>query len=184
MFSLFSSRKLSRPLNPHRPNLLEVTGTTIPLLSTVLAGFVVTIITQLLTQSEASQAGTLLHIGLTLLAISFPFFLAATSFAVWAQSYNYLILTSDVKELMNFDISKQQSQRWKDYLDASHTIWQKWYGSALIFYYIGLILFVVGVNFLFLRYIGKFAVISVYAVLSLVTICGFILDFLSNKIRK
>lgn len=147
MISLFSSIRHVRPRNPHRPNLWEVTGTTLPLLSTVLAGFCVTIVVQLLIQPEARQTGDLLHLGLTFLAVSIPLFLASTAFAIWGQAYNYLSLTSDVKELMIFDHTPSQ-QEWKKYLDASHTIWQKWHTSTLILYYIGSITFVTGVDFI------------------------------------
>jgi hypothetical protein len=183
MISLFSSIRHSRPLNPHRPNLWEVTGTTLPLMSTVLAGFCVTIIVQLLTQSEARQTGDLLHVGLTFLAVSIPLFLASTAFAVWEQSYNYLSLTSDVKELMNFDYASNQ-QEWKKYFDSSHTIWQKWHTSTLILYYLGSITFATGVDLLLWKYIGQFSAISFITIILLTTIFGFILESRSKKVRR
>ena len=182
MYSLFSSVRRSRPLNPHRPNLLEVTQTTLPLLSTVLAGFSVTIMVELITQPEAGQTCGLLNVGLTLLAVSVPLFLSSTIFSVWGQSYNYLILTPDVKEIMNFDLHDQS--QWKNYLDASHTIWQKWHTSALILYYIGLLAFIAGIDLLLWKYIGKFSAISIPTILLLTTIFGFILELLSKKVRK
>ena len=181
MCSLFSSARGSRPPNPHRPNLLEVTGTTMPLLSTVLAGFSVTIIVELLTQTEAGQCGTPLNIGLTLLAISVPFFLSSTIFSVWGQSYNYLILTKDVKEIMNFTHSAQE---WKNYLDASHTIWQKWHTSTILFYYIGLIIFISGIDLLIYKYVGNIPAILIPVILLITTVIGFILESRSKKVRE
>ena len=91
MYSLFSSVRRSRPLNPHRPNLLEVTQTTLPLLSTVLAGFSVTIMVELITQPEAGQTCGLLNVGLTLLAdICSSFFIL-----------NYFLRLGTIVQLLN-----------------------------------------------------------------------------------
>jgi hypothetical protein len=76
---------------PQQPNSPEVSGTSFPLLSTVLAGFSVTIAAQLILRPDASDDMPLrVMIALVALLTSALLFLSSIGFALNAQANNYL----------------------------------------------------------------------------------------------
>jgi hypothetical protein len=101
-------RDRSRDPRRHEyPNYPEVSGTTLPLLATVLAGFAVTIIIQL-TLSPGGTGGlaVLAEVSLVAFLLSLLAFLSATAFAVNAQANNYLPfvdLSDTTRQFMQID---------------------------------------------------------------------------------
>jgi hypothetical protein len=76
---------------PQQPNSPEVSGTSFPLLSTVLAGFSVTIAAQLILRPDASEDMSLrVTVALVALLTSALLFLSSIGFALNAQANNYL----------------------------------------------------------------------------------------------
>jgi hypothetical protein len=147
-----------RPVNSPDPNVLEVTGTTLPLLTTVLAGFAVTIIVQLINNTEAGELPTLLNSGLTLIALSVPLFLGAALFATWGQSYNYTVLTDELKKLIKFNKTEDSLER---YLNICHTNWVNYHEASNFIYYLGLAFFILGTDLLIYRYLKIVSLILV-----------------------
>jgi uncharacterized membrane protein len=85
---------------------------------------------------------------------------------------------------MNFDEEHYSgNQRWTDYLDSTYTIWLNWHTSAIILYYIGLVLFILGTDVLLFIYISKRAAILVIAILLFAVYFGFVLEMTANEIK-
>lgn len=134
--------------NPRRqrheyPNFPEVSGTTLPLLATVLAGFAVTIIAQLVLSPESgdSLSGIPL-VALAAILLALLAFLSATAFAVNAQANNYLPfidLSGEGKAFLDIDDPaawlRRIEQRWRVY-----------HLATLIAFYSGVILLLGGIN--------------------------------------
>ncbi len=164
-----------------RPNLPEITSTTLPLLSTVLAGFAVTIIATLLTQSNISKTWPLPNPfwSLVLLAISAPLFLTSAYFGIRAQAYSYLNMTSDVQKILKlnppFNIDS--------YLERVYKKWLLWYGAADRTFVLGLLAFVVGTGLLLWNYIELLAALIFLAIIVLCVIGGIILQVKENNMN-
>jgi hypothetical protein len=165
---------------------MEITGTNIPLLSTVLAGFAVTIIIELINDNKYYRDISFLCTknGLSLIAISIPLFLSSAVYATYGQSYNFLILTKDVKELMRFtdDLLCTSSEKWQEYLNTLYTIWQYWHRTSIAIYYAGMIFFIVGINIIFLIYIGLVVAVLIIVIIFFAIYFGFVLEQITSKI--
>ena len=164
-----------------RPNLPEITSTTLPLLATVLAGFAVTIIATLLTQPDVSKIWPLPNPfwGLVLLAISAPFLLTSAFFGVRAQAYSYLNLTLDVQKFLKLD---DPTFNFHDYLERIYKKWLLWYGAADFAFFLGLLTFVGGTGFLLWNYIGLVGVLIFLTIIILAIGSGIWLQLKENKI--
>jgi hypothetical protein len=146
------------------PNYPEVSGTTLPLLSTVLAGFAVTIIVQLvLLPDDTDTLPARVVIALITFLLALLSFLLATAFAVNAQANNYLPfidLSEASKDFLNVDNPGEWLQR----------IERRWYVyqfAALYTFYGGVVLLLAGVNLILWQYIGAtIAVIFLLAALA------------------
>jgi hypothetical protein len=165
---------------PDMPNAQEVTKTALPLLSTVLAGFAVTISAQLAILPGASQGAVhprhLLAAVVIILACSVPFFLAAATFAVWGQGYSYIILTGDNWVILGVDEKlRNDTIKWADYLNKCHRAWLCWHRAAINAYQLGLIVFCGGVVAFLNDLIGVLAGILFGVVASLCLIGGLVI---------
>ena len=153
--------RLPDPLRHEYPNYPEVSGTTLPLLATVLAGFAVTIIIQLtLSPAGAGGLAVLAEVSLVAFLLSLLAFLSATAFAVNAQANNYLpfIDSSDTtRQFMQID----DPDAWLQRIERR---WQVYHRATLFSFYGGVILLLGGVNLLLWEYAG-----TLVAVLFLVT---------------
>lgn len=144
----------NRSPDPQRheyPNYPEVSGTTLPLLATVLAGFAVTIIVQL-TLSPTGPGGLamLAEVALIAFLLSLLAFLAATAFAVNAQANNYLPfidLSDTTRQFMQID----DPDAWLQRIERR---WQVFHRATLFSFYAGVILLLGGVDLMLWEYAG------------------------------
>ena len=138
--------------NPDQPNKPEVSGTTFPLLATVLAGFAVTIVIQLFTRDEAKVNGHspnwLFITGLTVLALSVPLFLHTAAFAMWSQTYNYAQLNEDSRIILNIQ------ENWDTYIARLEKKWALWYNAAFWTFNASMFLFDAGSGILLWNFMG------------------------------
>jgi hypothetical protein len=161
-----------------RPNLPEITSTTLPLLSTVLAGFAVTIIATLLTQSDFSKTWPLPNPfwGVVLLAISTPLFLTSAYFGIRAQAYSYLNMTADVQKILKLDDPPFVDT----YLERIYNKWLIWYYGADNVFVLGLLAFGVGIGLLLWNYLTLMAALIFLGIITLCVIVGIILQIKEN----
>jgi hypothetical protein len=167
--------------DPLHPNLPEITSTTLPLLSTVLAGFAMTIIASLFLQTNVSNIWPLPNPfwGLVLLGVSTPFYLTSAIFGVQAQGFSYLNLTLDVQKFLKL---KDPKINMDDYISTIFKKWRLWYDAAKLAFYLGLFTFVVGAGFLIWNYIGLVGALIFLAIIILVIIWGIQLKVKEHKI--
>lgn len=141
------------PQNLARPNQPEVTGTNLPLLSTVLAGFSLTIIATLFTRPDAHLADKTanhpLINALTFLAVAIPFYVSATVFAMWGQAYKYLDLTQDTRAAINIQEAADA------YIFRVFRRWRMWHRAAISAFYLGTLCFLIGICILLKLFIGS-----------------------------
>jgi hypothetical protein len=133
------------------PNYPEVSGTTLPLLATVLAGFAVTIIVQLVLSPEGADSlpGST-NVALAAFLLSMLAFLSATAFAVNAQANNYLPFTNlsdTTRRFMQID----DPDAWLHRIERR---WRVYHLATLIAFYSGVILLLGGVNLILWEYAG------------------------------
>jgi hypothetical protein len=154
-----------RIANSYRPNMPAINETTLPLIATVLAGFSVTIIAQVFIRSEAYLDGKspndLLITGLILLSLSVPCFLNTVSFSIWAQSYNYLNLSEESRDILLI------TEGWPTYIARLQKKWRLWHQTAIVMFYVGSLLFDIGTGLLLLNFIGRLATFLFYGVSAL-----------------
>jgi len=148
------------PKLPARPNLREVTKTTLPLLSTVLAGFALTLIFQ----NVADFSNILKLLGLILITCSFGMFVVATIYALWGQSYDYQdMLNEDVKNFFKLNDPQVDFNR---YIDHVNRRWQLWHTASIVTFSLGLLLFAIGAVLIIWEAVGYIvAVILVVIIL-------------------
>jgi hypothetical protein len=136
----------------HEPNIPEVSGTSFPLLTTVLAGFAVTIAVQLIIRPDTSEelpfrivAAIAAFLGSTL------FFISSIIFAVNAQTHNYL-------PFLQLDESGRRLLGIVDYrqwLDSLVRQWELFHLVAIVTFYGGIVLLLTGVNLIVWFFIGN-----------------------------
>jgi hypothetical protein len=138
------------------PNFPEVSGTSFPLLSTVLAGFSVTIIVQLMVRPDpgeplpAREVAALIAFLLAVLVL-----LASTTFSVNAQAHNYLPF---------LDLGDAAARRLRiddltDWLERLERRWYMFHVAALATFYAGVLLLLLGLNLVVWVYLGTGAAI-------------------------
>lgn len=164
-----------------RPNLPEITSTTMPLLSTVLAGFAVTIIATLLTQGNPSNIWPLPNPfwGLILLATSTPLLLTTAFFGIRAQAYSYLNLNIDVQRMLEL---KEPGYNINYYLEMIYNKWLLWYQAADLAFTLGLLAFVGGIDLLLWNYLGLVGALIFLLIIIFAIIWGIWLQSKEKKI--
>jgi hypothetical protein len=135
---------------PEQPNGPEVAGTSFPLLSTVLAGFAVTIVIQLLLHPALEEPSVRIVIALVSFLLGTLMFISSIGFALNAQANNYLPfidLGSTATRLMNVT----------DHSGWLRRIVQRWaiyFAAAVFTFYIGVALLLAGLNLVVWEFIG------------------------------
>jgi hypothetical protein len=122
---------------PYRTNLREVSKTTLPLLSTVLAGFTITITLQFINR----LSNIVVFIAAIFLSVSIILFLTSTIYAIWAQSYDYgAMLTPDMR-----DILKIKDEELDNYMGRVFRYWQFWHKATFYTFLIGVMALLISV---------------------------------------
>lgn len=138
------------------PNFPEVSGTSLPLLSTVLAGFAVTIIVQLMVRPDpgeplpAREVAALIAFLLATLVL-----LASTTFAINAQAHNYLPFL-DLGDAASRRLRIGDLSHWLGRLERR---WYMFHVAAIATFYTGVLLVLAGINLVVWVYLGTGAAI-------------------------
>jgi hypothetical protein len=160
-----------------KPNETESTKTTLPLLATVLAGFSVTIIAQLLIQPHIEQVwpitNYLLFLGLLLLAFAVLFLLASTVFAIFAQPHDFTVLSE--KELKQGD---------RAFLSRELALWKLYHRAAVNAFKLGVLAFAIGTVILYWNYLGNVFAGICFVMVIACFIWGFTLRNQAHKLKK
>jgi hypothetical protein len=147
------------------PNLPEVSGTSFPLLATVLAGFAITIAVQLIIRTDAADdLAVRLVSAIAVFLISTLLFITSIVFAVNAQAHNYLPfidLGASAHRLLN--VRADDTAGW---IRVIHRRWEIFHVAALISFYGGILLLLAGVNLIVWEFVGSgIAVVFLLSVL-------------------
>lgn len=147
---------------PEQPNGPEVAGTSFPLLSTVLAGFAVTIAVQLILHPVLDAPSTRVLIALVAFLLGTLMFISSIGFALNAQANNYLpFLDLGPTGLRLLNVT--------DPSEWIHRIVQRWaiyFAAALFTFYIGVALLLAGLNLIVWEFAGGWiALILLLAIL-------------------
>lgn len=134
------------------PNLPEVSGTSFPMLTTLLAGFAVTIAVQLIIRPGAAETlPMLVTLSIIIFLASTLVFISSIVFAVNAQSHNYLpFMTDDQRPDQMFGI--EDRHQWIAWL---HQGWNSFHRASIITFYSGILLLLAGVNIIVLEFVGR-----------------------------
>jgi hypothetical protein len=169
---------------PGEPNQPEITKTTLPLLTTVLAGFAMTIIVQLFIRNDARETWPPhlgLFLGLMFLAVSVPLFMSATIYAIWGQQYTYHHLTQEVREILNIDLDIKDLHKHGRELNAK---WHMWHMAAITMFTVGVITFALGTGILLLTFIGIVTATLFFLTIGVAFFCGYLLRRKGKRIDK
>jgi hypothetical protein len=136
----------------HEPNIPEVSGTSFPLLTTVLAGFAVTIAVQLIIRPDTSEELPFRIVAaIAAFLASTLFFISSIIFAVNAQTQNYLPflqLDESGRRLLGI----QDYQHW---LDSLVRRWELLHLLAIATFFGGIALLLTGVNLIVWVFVGN-----------------------------
>jgi hypothetical protein len=137
--------------NADQPNMPEVSGTSFPLLTTVLSGFAVTIAVQLIIRpDDTADLPFRVVAAIVMFLASTLVFISSIIFAVNAQAHNYLPffgLDNDARAMMGV----QDRDRWITWLKGS---WDAYHLAALATFYAGILLLLAGVNMIVWEFVG------------------------------
>jgi hypothetical protein len=134
------------------PNLPEVSGTTFPLLTTVLAGFAVTIAVQLIIRPEPAESiPTIISTAIVAFLASTLLFISSIIFSVNAQSHNYLPFLEIGDDGRRF-FSVSDHQTWIAWIQRS---WDTFHVWAIGTFYCGIFLLLLGVNLIVWEFVGS-----------------------------
>jgi hypothetical protein len=134
------------------PNFPEVSGTTLPLLTTVLAGFAVTIIVQIMVRGDTSESlPARVTVALLAFLVSTLLLLSSTTFAINAQAHNYLPFMEPRPGSGNL-LAIDDHEAWIRRLERR---WHIYHVAALGTFYAGVILLLAGLNIVVWVYAGR-----------------------------
>jgi hypothetical protein len=144
------------------PNLPEVSGTSFPLLTTVLAGFAVTIAVQLIIRPDATETlPILVTAAIVIFLTSTLTFISSIVFAVNAQSHNYLpFMTDDDRPSQMYGV--EDHIQWIIWL---HQGWDAFHRASIITFYSGIMLLLAGVNIIVWEFVGPGTALIVLALI-------------------
>jgi hypothetical protein len=141
-----------------QPNLPEVSGTSFPLLTTVLAGFAVTIAVQLIIRPDpGTEISTRITAAIIIFLASTLVFISSIVFAVNAQAHNYLPFITDTQSFKNL-LGFEDYESWIDWL---HQGWDTFHLAAITTFYGGVFLLLAGVNLIVWEFVGNGAALIV-----------------------
>lgn len=140
---------------PKRPNVYSATGSTIPMLATVLLGFSVAILGIAWAMPFPDLMWDFCFVELTtkqlssgLLGLSCLLFLFATTAAIHAQSFNYFDMSNSAQENIRL-LLKRSGQDETHYIQACMDSVGKWHGVAVRLFDFGLFMLFIGAGTLF-----------------------------------
>ena len=135
---------------PEQPNGPDVAGTSFPLLSTVLAGFAITIAVQLILDPASEDPSVLIYIALVSFLLATLMFISAIGFALNAQANNYLpFLDMGDRGLRSMNVDDRTS-----WLRRIVQRWAVYFAAALFSFYVGVALLLAGLNIIVWEFIG------------------------------
>lgn len=145
-----------------QPNQPEVSGTSFPLLTTVLAGFAVTIAVQLIIRPDAAaELPTRVTLAIVVFLASTLVFISSIVFAVNAQGHNYLpFLSLDDATAASFGV--RDRTQWIAWL---HRGWDAFHVAAISTFYGGILLLLGGVNLIVWEFVGPGVALIVLALI-------------------
>ena len=144
------------------PNLPEVSGTSFPVLTTVLAGFAVTIAVQLIIRPDATDdLGARLIAAIIVFLASTLLFIVSIVFGVNAQSYNYLPFL-ELGENSRRILAAEDYGTWIFRLKRR---WEAFHVASLATFYGAILLLLGGVNLIVWEFIGAAVAITVLAII-------------------
>jgi hypothetical protein len=153
------------PSEPLDPNYPETSGTTLPLLSAVLAGFGVTSVVQILVTSTRDDLPTAVAVAVAGFLLAVLFFVHAIVFAIKAQASNYipfLGLSRSTASLLHVeDVS--------DWVQGLERRWFAFFMVALVSFYSGTALFLGALAIVVWVYAGA-AIGAVFVVAALLIV--------------
>jgi hypothetical protein len=139
--------------SPSLPNMLDLSGTTLPLISTVLAGFSLTIIVTAASVLSSLSYKNAVTSGLVVLTVNVPILLFSTTAAIRSQAFSYRYLMSqDVLDVIGITKADLRAR-----IPGWHTRWYRWYLAGVLSYYLGLVLFALGMDIIVWAIINRWA---------------------------
>jgi hypothetical protein len=133
------------------PNYPEVSGSTLPLLATVLAGFAVTIIVQIaLAPGTSNDLPRRMLVGLAGFLLSTVLLLSSAVFAINAQANNYLPFL-DISERSAHWMQVSDTGAW---LHAMERRWRTYHVATLLTFYAGVVLVLISIGLTIWHYVG------------------------------
>ena len=147
---------------PEQPNGPEVAGTSFPLLSTVLAGFAITIAVQLILDPASEDPSIRIYVALVAFLLATLMFISAIGFALNAQANNYLpFLDMGDRGLRSMNVDDRTS-----WLRRIIQRWAVYFAAALFSFYVGIALLLLGLNIIVWEFIsGLIALVLLIAIL-------------------
>jgi hypothetical protein len=134
------------------PNFPEVSGTSFPVLATVLAGFAVTIAVQLILRPDpASDLPGRVLVALGALLLATLLLLLSTVFAINAQARNYLPFL-DMSDTTARRLSVADTDVWLQHVERQ---WHVYHVETLSAFYGGVILLLASINLLVWIYVDS-----------------------------
>jgi hypothetical protein len=159
------------------PNFPEISGTTLPLLAGVLAGFAVTSIVQLaLSPDRGTGLSTSTEIAIAILLLSVVCFLNSIVFAIKAQASNYLPFL-DLSERALKLLNVRDMSAWIRDLERRWFLFQI---AAIGSFYCGAALFLAGLNLIVWVYVSPVVGIVFLAASIVMVASAVLLDVLGT----
>jgi hypothetical protein len=135
---------------PEQPNGPEVAGTSFPLLSTVLAGFAITIAVQLILHPALEEPSSRVLVALVAFLLGTLMFISSIGFALNAQANNYLpFLDMGLTGLRTLNVQDRSS-----WLSRIVQRWAVYFAAALFSFYVGVALLLAGLNIIVWEFVG------------------------------
>jgi hypothetical protein len=135
---------------PEQPNGPEVAGTSFPLLSTVLAGFAITIAVQMILHPSFEDATARMMVALVSFLLATLMFISSIGFALNAQANNYLpFLDLGAAGLRMLNVTDRSS-----WLRRIVQRWAIYFAAALLSFYVGVALLLTGLNVMVWEFVG------------------------------
>ena len=146
---------------PEQPNGPEVAGTSFPLLSTVLAGFAITIAIQLVLDPVTEDPSARIYIALVSFLLATLMFISAIGFALNAQANNYLpFLDMGTRGLRSMNVDDRTM-----WLRRIVQRWAVYFAAALFAFYVGIALLLVGLNIIVWELINGWVALILFGVI-------------------
>jgi hypothetical protein len=148
---------------PEQPNGPEVAGTPFPLLSTVLAGFAVTIAVQLILHPALEDPNFRVLIALVAFLLGTLMFISSIGFALNAQANNYLpFLDLGLVGIRLLNVKDRSS-----WLRRIVQRWTVYFAAALFTFYISIALLLAGLNLIVWEFVGGWVALILFGAILL-----------------